>query len=80
MLHRYASDITGIELPELFTYPFHYTPHALCRIAAQEVQAYIATRTDWHEELNEGKMFGVAPHSFYLEVISLGLQFSNVIK
>ena len=68
MLHRYASDITGIELPELFTYPFHYTPHALCRIAAQEVQAYIATRTDWHEELSMGKMFGVLVVESYGEV------------
>ena len=59
MLHRYTTDITDIELPELFTYPFHYTPHPLCRIAAEEVQRYIATRTEWHEELNMGKMFGV---------------------
>ena len=59
MLHRYTTDIMGIELPELFTYPFHYTPHPLCRIAAEEVQRYIATRTEWHEELDMGKMFGV---------------------
>ncbi len=59
MFHRFTSNIEGIELPTLFTYPFHYTPHPLCRIAATEVQAYLAQRTEWHEELNEGKMFGV---------------------
>ena len=80
MLHRFTTNIEGIELPELFTYPFHYTPHPLCRLATAEVQAYIASRTEWHGELNMGKMFGVALNSFYLEVISLGLQFSNVIK
>ena len=59
MLHRFASNIEGIELPRLFTYPFHYTPHPLCRVAAEEVQAYIASREEWHEELSKGKMFGV---------------------
>ena len=59
MLHRFSTDISGIEPPQLFTYPFHYTPHPLCRIAAEEVQAYLASRTEWHEEINKGKMFGV---------------------
>ena len=59
MLHRFTSNIEGIEKPTLFTYPFHYTPHPLCRVAAGEVQAYIASRTEWHEELSKGKMFGV---------------------
>ena len=31
MLHRFTSNIEDIELPKLFTYPFHYTPHPLCR-------------------------------------------------
>ena len=59
MLHRFLSDIEGIELPKQFTYPFHYTPHPLCRRAAEQVQQYIASRTEWHQELSEGKMFGV---------------------
>ncbi len=59
MFHRFTTTIEGIELPTLFTYPFHYTPHPLCRIATAQVQGYIATRTEWHKELNEGKMFGV---------------------
>lgn len=59
MSHRFSHDITGIALPTQFTYPFHYTPHPLCVMAAGEVQQYIASRTEWHEELGEGKMFGV---------------------
>ena len=49
----------GIPLPPAFTYPFHYTPHPLVRLAAKEVQAYLSTRSDWAEELEKGKMFGV---------------------
>ena len=49
----------AIPLPQQFTYPFHYTPHPLCVQAAQQVQAYLQSRTDWHEELQQGKMFGV---------------------
>ena len=59
MIHPLPIATTGIPLPKEFTYPFHYTPHPLCVAAAQEVQAYLATRTDWHEELQRGKMFGV---------------------
>ena len=59
MTHPLPIATEGIPLPEQFTYPFHYTPHPLCVAAAQEVQAYLATRTDWHEELQRGKMFGV---------------------
>ena len=59
MLHRFKQSIAGIELPKQFTWPFHYTPHPLCLIAAQETQLYIATRKEWHDELLSGKMFGV---------------------
>lgn len=59
MLHQFAQPIAHIALPEKFTYPFHYTPHPLCMIAANELQDYIATREEWKEELQQGKMFGV---------------------
>ena len=57
-LHTF-SKFEHISLPEQFTYPFHYTPHPLCVKAAEEVQAYLQTRTGWHSELQQGKMFGV---------------------
>lgn len=59
MLHFFTSNIEDIELPKLFTYPFHYTPHPLCKVAASDVQSYLRSRTEWHKELQEGKMFGV---------------------
>lgn len=57
--HPFQSPTDGIELPEAFTNPFHYTPHPLCLLATKEVQAYLETRSDWREELEKGKMFGV---------------------
>lgn len=59
MFHSFQTSIAGIELPRLFTYPFHYTPHPLCVMAAGEVQAYINKQTRWKAELDKGKMFGV---------------------
>lgn len=58
-MHVFQRNITHIPLPERFTYPFNYTPHPLCIQAAEEVQAYLSTQADWHEELQKGKMFGV---------------------
>lgn len=58
-IHRFSHKITGIPLPVAFTFPFHYTPHKLTILAADEVQAYLRSRTDWEEELHVGKMFGV---------------------
>lgn len=59
MLHSFTDNIAHITLPERFTYPFQYTPHPLCIMAAEEVQNYIHTRQQWSEELQRGKMFGV---------------------
>ena len=57
--HTFTHSTQSISLPERFTYPFHYTPHPLCVIAAEETQAYLKERTEWMEELQTGKMFGV---------------------
>lgn len=54
-----GKEICPAELPERFTYPFHYTPHPLCIEAAEQVKQYLASRADWQEELAGGKMFGV---------------------
>ncbi|MBR3775675.1 MAG: RNA pseudouridine synthase [Alistipes sp.] len=59
MLHRFRCDISAIALPAQFTWPFHYTPHPLCRMATDEVQAYLRSREEWQEEIAAGKMFGV---------------------
>lgn len=59
MLHRFTTSISDIPLPERFTYPFCYTPHPLCVMAAKEVQHYLSKQSEWQEELSQGKMFGV---------------------
>lgn len=59
MLHHFIHRVTHLPIPEQFTYPFHYTPHPLCIIAAEEVQAYIKTQKQWEQEIQQGKMFGV---------------------
>ena len=60
MIHLFKQEqLLGVELPLRFTYPFCYTPHPLCEIAALETQKYIQKRDDWADELKQGKMFGV---------------------
>jgi tRNA pseudouridine32 synthase/23S rRNA pseudouridine746 synthase len=56
MLHPLPASTT---LPSKFTNPFGYTPHPLCLSAAAEVQHYLSLQTAWHDELQQGKMFGV---------------------
>ena len=57
--HRFNKSVTGISLPQQFTFPFHYTPHPLCVLAANQVQEYLVEQKQWETELKEGKMFGV---------------------
>ena len=58
-IHRVHCDVSGIELPSRFTYPMHYVPHELCKIAAREVMDYALSNELWHSELLAGKMLGV---------------------
>lgn len=62
--------VAGIERPELFTCPFYYEPHPLSLLAAEELQHYLSTQSDWihnfglgskqeGDGLVIGKMFGV---------------------
>lgn len=66
-LHRLKADVSGVELPTRFTFPFSYDPHPLSIIAAQELQHYLSTQTDFDHNFGLGdqtagaigKMFGV---------------------
>ena len=58
-MHRFSTDISHIERPKLFTWPFHYVPHELSCLAAREVQQYLGSHPEWREEIARGKMFGV---------------------
>ena len=51
MLHHFTRSIAHIALPDKFTYPFHYTPHPLCVMAADEVQVYLQHQAQWQDEL-----------------------------
>ena len=57
--HAFTRPVAHIPLPECFTNPFHYTPHPLCVIAAEETREFLAGQAEWAEELRAGKMFGV---------------------
>lgn len=68
LFQPFKTNVSGISLPEKFTFPFYYEPHELSRIAAYELQEYLATQTDFEHNfgLDEhqkgliiGKMFGV---------------------
>ena len=62
---RFIAAIDTLPLPERFTFPFCYTPHPLCVLAAQELQQHIATQDQWQHNFgldnNDaiGHMFGV---------------------
>lgn len=66
--HAFKADISDIELPLRFTFPFCYEPHPLAIVAAEELQAYLEIQNEWKhnfglEENNKGlaigKMFGI---------------------
>jgi tRNA pseudouridine32 synthase/23S rRNA pseudouridine746 synthase len=64
----FKKDVSQIELPEQFNYPFAYDPHPLTIQASKEVQADLETQKDWEHNFGLipgqegdviGKMFGV---------------------
>ena len=64
----FLSDVSAIDLPQQFTYPFYYSPHPLSLIACHELQEYLKNQTDFKhnfgfdkndKSLQIGKMFGV---------------------
>lgn len=58
-IHRFEQEVAGVEVPQRFTWPFHYVPARLSVLAAEQVMRYVATRGDWAAELQSGKMLGV---------------------
>lgn len=57
--HPFTPQPSAEELPHLFTYPFHYTPHPLIQKAAAELRTHLLSCSSWQAELQGGKMFGV---------------------
>ncbi|MCQ2290789.1 MAG: RNA pseudouridine synthase, partial [Muribaculaceae bacterium] len=58
-LHRFETEIEGIEVPSRLNNPFEYAPHPLAQLAAEQVKRYVAKHQEWHKELERGKMLGV---------------------
>ena len=65
---RFKTIVQSIEIPTKFNFPFYYTPHSLCKIAANELQEYLTIQNDWEHNfgldsttpgLGIGKMFGI---------------------
>jgi len=65
---HFKTDISNINLPEKFTFPFYYEPHDLAKIAVKELQEYLENQRDFQHDFGLqdsknstaiGKMFGV---------------------
>lgn len=68
LFQPFKTDISGISIPDKFTFPFYYEPHALSKVAASELQIYLESQLDFEHNfglveaqkgLVIGKMFGV---------------------
>jgi len=70
LLHfqHFKEDISGIQVPDKFTFPFYYEPHPLTLVATKELQEYLEKQTDFKHEFGLkgkelknaiGKMFGI---------------------
>ncbi len=66
--HFFKSDISKVELPRRFNFPFYYEPHTLSKIAASELQTYLENQNDFVHDFGNGsdpngkgigKMFGI---------------------
>jgi tRNA pseudouridine32 synthase/23S rRNA pseudouridine746 synthase len=63
----FSNAIEAYALPERFTFPFYYQPHALCLLAAEELQQHLLSQDQWRHNFGLGddpskiigKMFGV---------------------
>src|SRR5690606_13012803 len=67
-MHSFKKNIENIPIPKQFTYPFHYTPHPLALLAAEQLQDYLIHQKEFNhnfgldatdERMAIGKMFGV---------------------
>lgn len=63
---RFKENVSAIQFPEKFTFPFYYQPHELAVLATKDLQDFLTQSEHWNRYfgLNEkafhsGKMFGV---------------------
>ena len=62
----FTADVSDIDLPAKFTFPFCYEPHPLSQIAAKQLQQHLESQSAWQHDFgfsdnskSAGKMFGV---------------------
>ena len=80
IFHPFTSTETdGIVLPPLFNNPFHYKPHPLCILAAEEVKRHIAANKALSAEAYKGKMFGVLVGKNHNGTIGFFAAFSGIL-
>ena len=66
----FKKNIESYELPDKFTYPFHYDPHPLCQMAAQQLQK---------ELYKLSHNFGLIPQGQKLDTIQIGKMFGVLV-
>lgn len=60
IFHTISHDLAKLTtLPEQMNNPFCYEPHPLCVAVCQELQSYLKLQSNWREEIDRGKMFGI---------------------
>ena len=57
--HLLGDEAGAVKPPRQFTCPFCYEPHPLALMAVKQVKQYVASRADWADEMDAGKMLGV---------------------
>jgi len=55
----FQQSLTGLPLPERFTFPFYYQPHPLCLVASEELQKKLMADSVHYDFAENGKMLGV---------------------
>ncbi|MFI3240664.1 MAG: hypothetical protein R3Y22_08785, partial [Bacteroidales bacterium] len=59
MLHRFTTDISNIERPQMLNNPFYYEPDELAIEAWRELSLHLDNTPEYHDEIAKGKMFGI---------------------
>lgn len=60
LFHYFSRDVSNIDLPEKFTFPFFYQPHPLAIAASDQLQQWLSGGGKLLHDFDcDGKMFGV---------------------
>lgn len=65
-ISTFKENVSSIQLPKKFTFPFYYQPHELAVLATKDLQDFLTQSEHWNryfglkeETFHTGKMFGV---------------------